>query len=183
MNQPSKKASTSTFQSLTAVDMKRADVKVGGLKQFDCGNEVINKYVAKSLKNQAKAPGNGVIVVVDAEDKLVGFVTISAHSLTKDKLSSVEDYVGSTNMIPVVRLTMLGVDKKCQGHGLGSDLMAIAFERTVNIAENAGCVGLYLDADHYAVDFYTRLGFVALDNPDPITLVVPMFLHVNAIPK
>ncbi|ACY52828.1 GCN5-related N-acetyltransferase [Vibrio antiquarius] len=173
---------TGDLHDLTAVVLD-SNVEVTGYKQFDCGNEIINRYVKKSLKAQAKAPGNGVVVLLNNENQIVGFFTLTLHSLTRDKLNSVSDFVGKTAMVPAVRLTMIGVDIKYQGNGIGSDLMALVFEKTHAIASSAGCSGLYLDADHYAVDFYRQLGFTALDTPDPITLVVPMFLHLSAIPK
>ncbi|MEC8326818.1 MAG: GNAT family N-acetyltransferase [Pseudomonadota bacterium] len=156
-----------------------------GMKKFTSGNNVIDKFVQKgSLRSQAKAPGNTVVVLTDENNNcIVGFSTLSCHSLSKENFQNeLTGDVGKTKKIPVVKLTMLGVNKQYQGLGLGRQLMRNALERTKRISQEIGCAGLYLEADPKAVDFYSNLGFIALDKPAKDTGIVAMFLHVDGIP-
>lgn len=159
---------------------------LNGAKNFSSGNPIIDKFVSKgTLRQQArKSPGSGVKVLLDTQqnDKLVGFMTITAFSLNKEIFEGRVENVGATRDIPVARLVMLGVDKEIQGKGFGSKLLRIAFDSTKKIAKAINCSGLYLEADSDAVEFYKQYSFVALDEPDPITKNVKMFLHLDSIP-
>lgn len=157
-----------------------------GYKKFCSGNSVIDKFVTKgNLKQQAlKAPGSGVKVLLDETEaqKLAGFITLTAYSLEREIFKGKVERVGTTRDIPVARLVMLGVDESYQKQGLGIKLMRVAFDSTKVLASALNCSGLYLDADPEAVEFYKKYGFVLLDKPDPLTQIVPMFLHLDSIP-
>nr|WP_225445311.1 GNAT family N-acetyltransferase [Photobacterium arenosum] len=118
----------------------------------------------------------------DSDDsKLVGFYTASSHALNRDGFSVTGLFGNAPKFVPVVRLEMLGVDLAYQKQGFGEELVALAMEKTAVVAKAIGCYGLYLDADKHAVEFYKRLGFRALDEPDETYGNTPMFLHLNEI--
>lgn len=65
--------------------------------------------------------------------------------------------------LPAVRLARLAVAKKYQGKGYGGLLLAETIHRTVLISEQAGLIGLFVDAkDVRAYKFYERYDFVSL---------------------
>jgi GNAT superfamily N-acetyltransferase len=52
------------------------------------------------------------------------------------------------------------VDKKMQGHGIGTALLKDAFLRTVNASEIGGLAAILVDAiDDRMVEFYRKYGF------------------------
>ena len=158
---------------------------LNGTKTFNSGNEAIDSFVTKgNLRAHAKAPGNAVTVLLDEdnEQKLVGYVTIVTHTLSREMLSSVKENVGKTPTIPIVKLNMLGVSLDYQKQGFGEALMRIALSNTKKVIGVAGCAGLYLEAAPEAISFYEKLGFVGLSPPDTKTGIQPMFLHANLIP-
>ncbi|ELA9369225.1 GNAT family N-acetyltransferase [Vibrio parahaemolyticus] len=173
------KLDTATFTA----HLYKGENNLKGAKKFTSGNKTIDRFAQKTLKSQAGAPGSTVTVLVDNSDeqRLVGFYTIAAHSLCKDDFQNYKENVGKTNVIPVVRLVMLGVDENYQGNGFGARLMRLALENTKRVAQEIGCAGLFLEADPKAVDFYSKLGFEALSEPkeDGATY---MFLHLDQIP-
>ena len=69
--------------------------------------------------------------------------------------------------IPGVKLGRLAVDKKSQGKGLGDLLLIDALTRAQRIYQEAGGIGLFVDAiDAQAAAYYQRFGFESmLDNP------------------
>lgn len=81
--------------------------------------------------------------------------------------------------LPAVRLARLAVSRKYQGKGYGALLLAEAIHRTALIAEQAGVIGLFVDAiDERAHLFYERYGFVAL--PDH---AMQLFLPLETLRK
>ncbi|MCR9712863.1 GNAT family N-acetyltransferase [Vibrio parahaemolyticus] len=156
---------------------------LNGMKNFDCGNDVINKFVRKNLKSKGKATTSVVTVLLDEMngDKLVGFYTASSHKLERDAYSATGLFGKAPRDVPVVRLEMLGVDRSYQKQGFGEELVALAMEKTAVVAKAIGCYGLYLDADKDAVDFYKKLGFQVLGEPCETYGSYPMFLHINLI--
>jgi len=72
----------------------------------------------------------------------------------------------------VVLLARLAVDRRYQGTGLGSALVADAARRTLSAAELIGARALVVHAaDEQAARFYERLSFVAFPS-DPLHLGV-----------
>ena len=45
--------------------------------------------------------------------------------------------------VPVVKLSMLGVDKSLQGQGIGKRLLRDVFLKVYQISQLAGCTGIY----------------------------------------
>lgn len=151
-------------------------------KKFDCGHDIINKYVRDSLKQQVKKNLCVAYVLVDesANKKFVGFYTLAQHTINASKLTSLE--LGSLpRIIPCTRLVMLGVDIAYKGRNLGRGLMADALRVTKNAAQQVGSYGVYLDGDATAVNFYRKLGFVLLEG-DQSPKPSPMFLPMAMIP-
>lgn len=148
-------------------------------KKFDCGNQVINKFVSNGLKKQVRSHLSKCFVLLDqsASDKFIGFYTLTSFAIDAHLLSSMSK--GSLpGKVPCVRMVMLGVDKLYQKQGLGLKLLVHTIERTLSVSEQIGVLGLYLNADPDAFDFYESHGFVPLkarQDPQP----TPMFLHIE----
>jgi hypothetical protein len=51
------------------------------------------------------------------------------------------------------------------------------FLKVYEISKLAGCAGIYLLAEKDAIEFYQRLGFVAIKDDEPL----PMFLSIDVI--
>lgn len=148
-------------------------------KKFDCGNEVINRFVASGLKKQVRSNLSKCFVLLDQDnsDKFVGFYTLTSFAIDASLLDSMSQG-RLPNKVPCTRMVMLGVDKTYQKRSLGLKLLVNAIDRTLSASQHIGVLGLYLDADPPAVDFYLAHGFVALkDRHDEKP--TPMFLHIE----
>lgn len=150
-------------------------------KKFDCGNKLINRFVAGSLKKQVRQNLSQCFVLLDTnnDDRFIGFYTLSSFAIEADLLESLSE--GSLpSRIPVSRLVMLGVDKEYKDRGLGKRLTRDAIIKTVQASDQIGIYGMYLDADEGAYTFYTDLGFIPLKeklDPHP----TPMFIHIETL--
>ena len=151
-----------------------------GIKTFDCGNEMINNFVHTSLKKRIKKHLSQAYILLDQENDecFVGFYTLDTFSITRENFELENRPRGLPPVIPVVKLSMLGVDKKLQGKGIGKRLLKDVL-KTIQISKLAGCAGIYLLAEKNAVAFYKSLGFVGIKEDEPL----PMFLGIDLILK
>lgn len=159
----------------------QTDINYPKNKQFDCGNDVINKFARESLKKSVRDGNCAAKALIDGKTgELLGFCTFSSYSLAKQKLQGVVS--GSMpGEVGVVRLVMLGVATKEQKKGYGQDLLLAFFEHVKVIHGVLPVKGVYLDADPDAVNFYIRLGFVELNEPPNAFGAKPMFLAIQHI--
>ena len=147
-----------------------------GLNSFDCGNEMINKFVKKNLKKRVKKNLSRAYVLLDEDEKFMAFYTLDSFAITKDNFNDINK-PSLPPVVPIIKLGMLGVDKKYQGRGIGKRLLKSAIVKTLETSKIVGCVGLYLLAEKEAVKFYEKLGFVKLNSKIP----TPMFLSIKTI--
>jgi len=147
-----------------------------GLKTFDCGNEMINRFVQKNLKKRVKKHFSQAYVLLQNE-RFVGFYTLDTFSIAKDNFEFENRPSASPPIVPVVKLGMLGIDKSLQGKGLGKRLLKDVFVKVYHLSKLAGCAGIYLLAERDAIDFYKTFGFVEIKDDEPLS----MFLKIDVI--
>jgi len=148
-----------------------------GIKAFDCNNEMINTFVSKSLKKRVKKHFSQAYVLLDEKEHFVGFYTLDTFSISRKIFELSDKPSGLPPIVPVVKLGMLGVHISLQKQGIGKRLLRDAFLKVANISKIAGCTGVYLLAEEESISFYTKLGFVALNQSKPTS----MFLHIDKI--
>jgi len=149
-----------------------------GQKEFDCNNEMINKFVQKNLKKRVKKHLSQAYVLLDESERFVGFYTLDSFSIAKNNFELEEHKPsGLPPIVPVLKLSMIGIDKSLQGKGLGKRLLRDVLLKVYQISQLAGCIGLYLLAEKDAIPFYESLGFVKIKEDEPL----PMFLKLDLI--
>jgi N-acetylglutamate synthase-like GNAT family acetyltransferase len=146
------------------------------MKRFDCGNEMINRFVQKSLLKRVKKHLSRAYVLTDSRMRFLGFYTLDTFSIHRE-LFELDRSTGLPPAVPVIKLGMLGIDHSLQGRGLGKRLLRDAFLKVTEVSRIAGCAGVYLLAEENAIGFYTSLGFVTLKDTRP----TPLFLHIKKI--
>ena len=148
-----------------------------GMKTFDCGNEMINTFVQKSLKKRVKKHFSQAYVLLNEKEKFVGFYTLDTFSISRKIFELSNKPSALPPIVSVIKLGMLGVDISLQKQGIGLRLLRDALNKVAKISKIAGCTGAYLLAETEAVPFYEKLGFVPLNHSEPL----PMFLHIEKI--
>ncbi len=130
-------------------------------KSFDCGVEDLNLYLQKYANQDQKRSLTRVYVLAEKE-KIVGYYSISAHSVPRDNLPE-HARLGGYESLPFLLLGRLAVDKKHQGKGYGDALIFHAFQTTVHAAEKIGIMGMIVDAiEEKVIAFYNNFGFIKL---------------------
>ena len=137
---------------------------------------MINKFVHKSLKKRVKKHLSQAYILLE-DERFVGFYSLDTFSIAKDNFELENKPSGLAPIVPVVKLSMLGVDKSLQGQGIGKRLLRDVFLKVYQISQLAGCTGIYLLAEEDAIQFYENFGFVGIKEDESL----PMFLNFDVI--
>ena len=159
--------------------MKRLELlnKNHDCNSFDCGNYALNRYLQTTARQHTEKGLSRTFVFVESEVpfKIIGFFTLSLCEIDIAKLPPklAKKY---PSKVPGVKLARLPVAIDFQRQGIGRILMFEAMKKALIISENAGIVGLFVDAkDESAKGYYEQYGFVSLKD------VLEMFLSLESI--
>ena len=132
---------------------------------FDCGVSELNSFI-KATARQHSDKGISRTFVLTEEEKtaaIIGYFTLTLCEVRAESLPPAYAKKYPLHGLPAVRLARLAVSRKYQGKSYGSLLLAEAIHRTVIVGEQAGLIGLFVDAkDEDAHKFYERYGFISL---------------------
>lgn len=138
-------------------------------KSFDCGDKILNEFLKKHAHQHAERGISRTFVLTDKGNpkKILGYYTLTLCDVIPDSRLK-------RHSIPAVKLARLAVCFHNQGNGIGEQLLLNAMERSVAISENAGVVGLFVDAKNdAAAGYYIKYGFIPTEN-DPLVLFLTM---------
>lgn len=138
--------------------------------RFDCGVPELNFFLKATARQHSDKGISRTFVLSDQEKPttIVGYFTLTLCEVRTEHLPTAYAKKYPQHGLPAVRLARLAVSGKYRRKGYGSLLLAEAIHRTVLIAEQAGLVGLFVDAkDERAHNFYEKFGFVSLPGQAP----------------
>ena len=142
------------------------------VSRFESGAASLDVWLRRKARlNEAK--GGARTYVVCEGDRVIGFYSLAASSVERQRVSS---RVGRSmpEPIPVVLLGQLAVDFAYRGRGLGADLLVDAARRALAAADVIGARALVVQAlDDQAKGFYERFGFRLFSNREPFMLIPP----------
>ncbi len=133
--------------------------------RFDCGVPELNSFLKATARQRGDKGISRTFVLSDQEKPatILGYFTLTLCEVRTEHLPATYAKKYPQHGLPAVRLARLAVSGKYQGKGYGGLMLAEAIHRTVLIAEQAGLIGLFVDAkDERAYKFYERYGFVSL---------------------
>jgi GNAT superfamily N-acetyltransferase len=144
-------------------------------EQFDCGRGELNLWLRRIARQHQDKGLSRTYVAADeaAPARILAYYALTLTEIDANELPA-EARRRFPRRIPGVRLGRLAVERGNQGKGLGSLLLVDAIERTRRVRQEAGGVGLFVDAiDEAAAGFYLKHGFSA--SPDnPLLLFFPV---------
>ncbi len=135
-------------------------------QNFDCGRAELNNWLRQvSRQHQDKGLSKTFVAIQDHEPTdICGFYALTLAEIDRRFLPDAYQKK-LPQRIPGVRLGRLAVDCRYQKKGLGELLLIDAISRARRIHQEAGVVGLFVDAlDDHVLRFYRRYGF--LNIPD-----------------
>lgn len=132
---------------------------------FQCGHEPLDGYIRRYASQDVRKNVARVFIATpeNAPQQLCGFFTLSAGSVSCSSLPASLSKKLPRYPVPVALIGRLAVDKKSQGRGLGSILLADACQKVSQASAVLAVAGIIVDAkDDEAVSFYKRFGFIPL---------------------
>ena len=102
---------------------------------FSCGIPAIDNYLKLTARKLVQANMVRLWVALDDDSRVSGFYAINAHAvLAEDMPTTIARKAARHGYVPAAFIAMMGVDRKCQGRGLGSILLADALARIARTA-------------------------------------------------
>lgn len=142
---------------------------------FDCGRSQLNDWLRQvARQHQDKGLSKTFVATIEAEPtRICGYYALTLAELESRNLPDAWRKK-LPHRIPGVRLGRLAVDLKHQGRGLGELLLVDVLLRAKRIYQEAGGIGLFVDAiDDRAASFYRRFGFESIPE-QPLMLFLPV---------
>ncbi len=135
-------------------------------KGFDCGDKHLNEFLQKHARQHAQRNISRTFVLIDddAPQAIVGYYRLTVCEVVPGNIPDprLHNY---PNPLPASKLARLAVNMQKQRRGFGELLLIDAMQRSMSIAENAGLVGMFVDAkDERAAAYYSRYGLIPLEN-------------------
>lgn len=132
---------------------------------FDCGLEILNRYLQQIPTAHHRKELSRTIVIVEDKvaDKILGFYTIAPCSIDHEHLPDdlKPDYPPKT---AAFRLAPIAVAKDQQSKGIGKILITDALKKVLSVNKEIGGVGLFVDAKNEAAEFYEKFGFTRISD-------------------
>lgn len=149
--------------------------KTHNRKAFDCGNTDLNQFLIQTARQHIQKGLSRTFVLVETEQPslIIGFFTLSLCQVQVESLplAYAKKY---PPVVAGVKLARLAVNLDWQKQGIGAILLIEAMKRALIIAENAGVIGLFVDAkDTSAKAYYERYGFESAKT-NPLLLFLPL---------
>ncbi len=154
---------------------------------FDCGKAPINRFLRQSAGQGMRARVSYTWVLPaagaepDEQQSICAFYTLSIRHIEREELPADQARRYPRYPLPVFLIAQLGVDRRCQGQGLGSVALINALRRCARLSRNGKvpAIAVVLDAlDDDALAFYRRFeGFDVLTparGSAPARLYIPM---------
>ena len=115
---------------------------------FDCGVPELNFFLRATARQHGDKGISRTFVMSDQEKPatILGYFTLTLCEVRTEHLPATYAKKYPQHGLPAVRLARLAVSGKYQRKGYGGLLLAEAIHRTILIAEQAGLIGLFVDA-------------------------------------
>lgn len=132
---------------------------------FQCGRDPLDDYIRRYASQDVRRNVARVFIATPENDpqQMSGFFTLSAGSVSCSSLPASLARKLPCYPVPVALIGRLAVDKKFQGKGLGSILLADACKKISQASTVLAVAGIIVDAkDDAAISFYKYFGFIPL---------------------
>lgn len=150
-------------------------------KEFDCGKELLNKYIEQQVSQDIKKKLSVCMVLADELNIVAGYYTLSNSSIPQSDIpkSFSKRIPKSYTSLPVTLLGRLAIDKSIFRKGYGEYLLMDALRESYKVSKNTiASIAVVVDPiDDEAISFYKYYDFIMLPNSGK------MFLSMNIISK
>lgn len=149
---------------------------------FFCGVDQVDNFFKRTANKLRKADNARVFVLTGGEGQVLGFYALNSHDIDVGDLpKSYKRSAPNSGLVPAAYLSMIGVDQRYAGNGLGGCLLIDALERIERAARDVGIAVVVLDildcGDPEKVErrkrLYTGFGFQPFASM-PLRMFLPL---------
>jgi GNAT superfamily N-acetyltransferase len=131
---------------------------------FDSGEPSLDSWLQQHAATAARRRLSATHVWAQPEGRVLGYVTLAAHSIGQDVLPRSLGH-GFPVTIPAILLARLALHRNLRGQNLGAVLLAETLDIVAHSAANISAAFVVVDALNDAVmGFYRHYGFRELPN-------------------
>lgn len=157
-----------------------SDVKFTGVKQFDCGDHLLNKFLEQIKRQCGRDNIQGLMLL--RGDKVEGFVTASLYQLASEVVPKGTFPYSVPPVFAVMKIPMIAINKQYQRQGWGDELLRAILDYCVESADVVkGIKGVYIDAKVSARAFYESYEFEAISETVSENGTIPMFISMDSL--
>lgn len=130
---------------------------------FQCGQTALDDYIRRYASQDVRRGIARVFIATPdpLPNQLAGFFSLSAGSVSASTLPESIRRKLPNYPVPVALMGRLAVDKRFQGQGLGSILLADACLKVAQASRVLAVAGIIVDTkDESAAMFYRHFGFI-----------------------
>jgi GNAT superfamily N-acetyltransferase len=143
---------------------------------FDCGQPVLNQWLAKHALQNLRADAARTFVVC-LKNHVIGYYSLAVGAVDHATATPRTRKGLAKHPIPVMVLARLAVHRNQQGIGIDTGLLKDAVSRTLQASDFAGIRAMFVHAkDDSARRFYSQYGF----EPSPVDPLKLMLLIKDA---
>jgi len=133
--------------------------------QFDCGNEMLNRYLTQQATQDVRRSLAQIYVLLANDNVVIGYYTINASMIEYANLPEPVRKNLPRYPIPAALIGRFALDINYQGQGLARKLLGDALHRAVAMSKTIGIYAVIVDAkDETVAEFYRKLGFLELSD-------------------
>lgn len=154
---------------------------------FSCGTARLDNFLKRTARKHQAGDFTRVWVATENGAAILGYYALNAHALEGEALPDhLTKHALRSGSIPAVYLSMIAVDHRHQGCGLGRFLLADTLTRVVGAADQIGLKAVVLDViedggaeiTERRRAFYAAMGFQSLPS-QPLR----MFISIETVRK
>ncbi len=136
------------------------------LTGFDCATSSLNGWLIDHALAGQRADLARTYIAVEGET-ITGYVSLTTGSIRREEAPRRYARGMPRHPLPTILIARLAVDRRHQGQGLGSRLLAESLRRAVAASDAVAARLVVVDAiDDNAAAFYRRRGFIDIpENP------------------
>lgn len=113
---------------------------------FSCGVEQVDNFFKRTANKLGKADNARVFVLTGGAGRVLGFYALNSHDVDVGDLpKSYTRTAPNSGLIPAAYLSMIGVDRRYAGRGLGGSLLIDALMRIERASRELGIAVVVLD--------------------------------------
>lgn len=140
---------------------------------FSCGEDDLDEWLRRDASQSERTGNTRTFFAVD-DERIVGYYAQRTYQVDADDAARALGIGHRAYPMPAILIARLAIDSRCQGRGVGTQLLIAALHRLAELSTEVGFEVVVVHAlSHDASVFYRRAGFIPAQD-EPLHLYLPV---------